>query len=139
MRTMVAGTFMGDFTIYRTQNAYGISFSNFYTALTSGFKEPIIIGVLVLGIFYIRSIKDGVDYFYTNFIGLVFPAPYLCTRIQGKCLDRQHFPARCNSTGTPRNHCPGRSPNISYSKNESKSQPGDDRLFIVGYSIEEGS
>ncbi|TSD65861.1 hypothetical protein FFF34_000225 [Inquilinus sp. KBS0705] len=46
--------------IWNTAICFGLYFSNFYAALTSGFKEPIIISVLVLGIFLYPTYKKVV-------------------------------------------------------------------------------
>jgi len=47
-------------------------FSNFYTALTSGFKEPIIISVLVLGIFLYPNYKKLVAGIFIPILLLLF-------------------------------------------------------------------
>jgi hypothetical protein len=46
--------------------------SNFYTALTSGFKEPIILSVLVLGVFLYPAYKKTVLLFFTPAILFLF-------------------------------------------------------------------
>jgi hypothetical protein len=46
--------------LVNTLICFGLYFSNFYAALTSGFKEPIIISVMVLGIFLYPTYKKTV-------------------------------------------------------------------------------
>ena len=65
-------------------------FSNLYTALISGFKEPIILSVLVLGIFlYPTYKKNRVLYFFTCVAFSFFGIAYVCQHLQAKCLDRR--------------------------------------------------
>jgi hypothetical protein len=63
--SFVAGTLALAFAIpqkkmLNTAISLGLYFSNFYSALTSGFKEPIIISVLILGIFLYPTYKKVV-------------------------------------------------------------------------------
>lgn len=51
---------------------FGLYFSNFYQALTSGYKEPIIISILVLGVFLYPAYKKLVTIIFVPVLILLF-------------------------------------------------------------------
>ncbi|MDN5289010.1 MAG: hypothetical protein JWR38_5284 [Mucilaginibacter sp.] len=79
--SFIAGTLALAFAIpqkksWNTMICLGLYFSNFYSASTSGFKEPIIISVLVLGIFLYPVYKKMVlIIFIPILLGLFFLLP----------------------------------------------------------------
>ncbi|MBD1394723.1 exosortase Y-associated Wzy-like protein [Mucilaginibacter glaciei] len=75
--SFIAGTLALAFAIPQKKLWYtivslGLYFSNFYTALTSGFKEPIIISILVLAIFLYPTYKKIVLAVFIPVIFLLF-------------------------------------------------------------------
>ena len=75
--SFIAGTLALAFAIPRQQLGYTIIcgllyISNFYQALTSGYKEPIIISVLVLGIFLYPTYKRLVTVIFVPLLLLLF-------------------------------------------------------------------
>jgi len=75
--SFIAGTLALAFAIpqkkqINTWICLGLYFSNFYSALTSGFKEPIIISVLVLGIFLYPTYKKLVTVIFVPALLVLF-------------------------------------------------------------------
>lgn len=75
--SFIAGTLALAFAIpekkmWNTVICLVLYFSNFYTALTSGFKEPIIISVMVLGIFLYPNYKKVVLFTFIPLLLILF-------------------------------------------------------------------